>query len=470
MANRPNVLFVFSDQQRASAMSCYYGDEDLQTPHFDEFARQGMRLKNAVSSTPLCTPYRSMLMTSLYGHHTGITTNKVYPNLNEHAHIGQTFKNAGYRCGYAGKWHLGDIQLDSGHPMRLGFDDEWFVPLVSNHASPNRNYAVSSSEIVVGEGSDKPQIETNRAIEFIQGQEHEEPWCMFLSWHPPHPPLVSPEAYLEKYEGRDLKFHPNVTVMDAEMRNRYQRQYAHYYGLVAWLDTQWNRLMKALEESGQADNTIVVFTSDHGEMLNSQGYRGKRWPHRESTQVPFLIRWPGVIEANTILETPFGTPDIFPTLCGLAGIDIPMRLDGTDLSSRILGNDSNAPQQEYAYMTMHHGFVAWPGWRGIRTAKYNYARLEDGPWVCFDLENDPYEQNNLAETDNPIVSELDGLVLDAMKKTGDSWRDIDRERGEWQSWLGYKQVQQLESHAEYPGSEAIQNWAVRNKLSFRDSK
>lgn len=312
--------------------------------------------------------------------------------------------------------------------------------------------------------------ETNRAIEFIQGQEHEEPWCMFLSWHPPHAPLVSPEAYLKKYKGRDLKFHPNVTVMDAEMRNRYQRQYAHYYGLVAWLDTQWSRLMKALEESGQADNTIVVFTSDHGEMLNSQGYRGKRWPHRESTQVPFLIRWPGAIEANTILETPFGTPDIFPTLCGLAGIDIPMGLDGTDLSSRILGNDSNAPQQEYAYMTMHHGFVAWPGWRGIRTAKYNYARLEDGPWVCFDLENDPYEQNNLAETDNPIVSELDGLVLDAMKKTGDSWRDIDRERGEWQSWLGYKQVRQLESHAEYPGSEAIQNWAVRNKLSFRDSK
>jgi arylsulfatase A-like enzyme len=467
MADKPNLLFVFSDQQRASAMGCYYGDEGLETPHFDEFARQGMRLDNAVSSTPLCTTYRSMMMTGLYGQHTGVTTNKVYPNLSEHAHIGQTFKNAGYRCGYVGKWHLGEIQLDSGHPMRLGFDDEWFVPLVSNHSSANRNYAVNSSEIVVGEGSEKPQIETNRAIKFIRGQEGEAPWCMFLSWHPPHPPMVSPEEYVEKYQGRDLKFHPNVRVIDAEMYDRYQGHYANYYGLVAWLDTQWNRLMNALEESDQADNTIVVFTSDHGEMLNSQSYRGKRWPHRESTQIPFLIRWPGLIEANTTLETPFGTPDIFPTLCGLAGIDIPTGLDGSDLSGTILSND--APHQEYAYMTMHHSFVAWPGWRGVRTAKYNYARMEEGPWVCFDLENDPYERNNLAETNSPVVSELDGLVLDAMKKTGDSWRNINRETGDWQSWLGYKQVKQLESHAEYPGSQAIKNWAVRNKIAHRDA-
>ena len=463
-AQQPNILFVFSDQQRASAMGCYYGDEDLETPHFDAFARQGMKLESAVSTTPLCCPYRAILMTGLHGHRMGITTNGYHPDLSEYAHIGKAFKNAGYRCGYIGKWHLGDVQLDSGHPMRLGFDDEWFVPLVSSHASPNRNYAVNSTETVVGKGFDKPQIEANRAIEFIRGQDGGAPWCLFLSWYPPHPPLVSPEVYLEKYRGRDLKFHPNVKTVDAEALNRFQDHYAHYYGLVTGLDTEWERLMQALEDSGQAENTIVVYTSDHGEMLNSQGWRGKRWPHRESTQIPFLIRWPGKIEANATLDMPFGTPDIFPTLCGLAGINVPSGLDGADLSGVILGSDSNGHQQEYAYMAMHHSFIPWPGWRGIRTAKYNYARMEEGPWVCFDLENDPYEQNNLVEENGAVVSELDGLLVDAMKKAGDSWRDVGREVGDWQAWHGNKQIEQLGLDAEYPGSEAIRIWAERNNL------
>ena len=89
--------------------------------------------------------------------------------------------------------------------------------------------------------------------------------------------------------------------------------------------------------------------------------------------------------------------------------------------------------------------------------------------MCFDLNNDPYEQNNLVEAKNPVVSELDGLLLDAMKETGDSWRNIDRTTGDWQDWLGYKQVKQLELRAEYPGSEAIRIWAERNKLAHRDS-
>ena len=458
---KPNILFVFSDQQRASAMGCYYGDEDLKTPNFDQIASQGMRFEHTVASTPVCVPYRAMLMTGLYGHHTGVTTNQFFPDLSQFAHIGRTFKNAGYRCGYVGKWHLGEGQLNSGEPMRLGFDDDWFVPLESSHASPKREYAVNGSEIVAGEGYDKPQIEANRAIDFINGQAGDTPWCLFLSWHPPHPPLVAPEAYVEAYLGRDLKTHPNVK--STGHGNRIQDSYAHYYGLVAGLDTEWDRLMKALEDSGQAENTIVVYTSDHGEMLHSHGYRGKRWPHRESTQVPFLIRWPGRIEAGSTLEMPFGTPDIFPTLCGLTGIEVPPGLDGNDFSSVIVG-DSNADQQEYAYSTMHHCFIPWPGWRGIRTSKYNYARMEEGPWVCFDLENDPYEQNNLVEENAGIVSELDGLLLDTMVETGDSWRDVSREKGDWQEWHGDKQIGQLGPDAEYPGSEAIRIWAERNKL------
>ena len=193
-SSKPNILFVFSDQQRASAISCAYGDEDLATPNFDALAGEGMLLKAAVSNTPVCTPYRAMLMTGLHGHHTGITTNNCYPDLARHAHIGGTFADAGYRCGYIGKWHLGEsVRLDAGHDMRLGFDDEWFVPVVGRHNNPNRDHAINSRDTEVGEGSDRTEAETNRAIAFVRQQDGDQPWCLFLSWYPPHPPLVSPD-------------------------------------------------------------------------------------------------------------------------------------------------------------------------------------------------------------------------------------------------------------------------------------
>ena len=117
---KPNVLYVFSDQQRASAIGCADGDEDLLTPNLDSFASEGLRMEAAVSNSPVCTPYRVMLMTGLYGHHTGVTTNNCYPDLSRHPHIGRTFGDAGYRCGYIGKWHTGEeMRLDAGHPMRF---------------------------------------------------------------------------------------------------------------------------------------------------------------------------------------------------------------------------------------------------------------------------------------------------------------------------------------------------------------
>jgi len=217
--------------------------------------------------------------------------------------------------------------------------------------------------------------------------------------------------------------------------------------------------MTALEESGQTENTIVMYSSDHGEMLGSQGLRGKRWPHRESTQVPFLVRWPGHVEAASTLAMPFGTPDIFPTICGLAGVDVPEGLDGSDFSGVILGQD-NAPTQEYAYTAMHHAFVVWPGWRGIRTERYNYAAIEDGPWVLFDMENDPYEEHNLVDEDSELVTELDGILQEAMAKNGDAWRDVSQECGDWEQWLGNKHIEQQSGDAVYPGSDAIREWAV----------
>ncbi|MCZ6635304.1 MAG: hypothetical protein O7G87_18035, partial [bacterium] len=152
------------------------------------------------------------------------------------------------------------------------------------------------------------------------------------------------------------------------------------------------------------------------------------------------------------LSMPFGTPDVFPTLCGLAGLDVPAGLDGSDFSRAILGRP-DAPTQEYAYMTMHHTFVLWPGWRGVRTERYNYARLESAPWVLFDLENDPYEEHNLVGENPNLVADMEALLQEAMAANGDSWRGIPQECGDWEQWQGNKQIQQQGPDAVYPGSE-----------------
>ena len=374
--DNPNVLFVFSDEQRASAMGCYYGDEDLRTPHFDACAVEGMRLDCAISSTPVCTPYRAMLMTGKYGHHTGSTTNSIHPDLSAHPCVAKSFESAGYRCGYIGKWHLGEVRLNAGHPLRLGFDDLWFVSSDDSHDYYHWSYVSSHDAEVHGEGFYRPQIESDKAIGFIREQDGEKPWLLMMSWGPPHSALrlKTPEPYVEPYLNRELKQHPNTSKIPAgsPMKERVDSAYPHYYGLTAGLDIEFGRLMAALEETGQKENTIVVFTSDHGDMLGSQGLMAKRWPFRESSQVPFIIRWPGHIDSGSSLAMPIGTADIFPTLCGFAGIDVPSGLDGRDCSDRILGKSSE--DQAYTYLSMHHAYVPWPGWRGVRTDRYSYAR------------------------------------------------------------------------------------------------
>lgn len=437
-SDRPNILFVFSDQQRATALGCSPGDEDLVTPNFDALAREGMRLQTAVSNTPVCTPYRAMLMTGLLGHRTGVTTNNCYPDPHRHAYLGRTLRDAGYRCGYIGKWHLGEtVRLDWGDPRRLGFDDEWFVPVVGRHNNPNRDHAIDSRVTEVGEGLDRTEAETNRAIEFVKKQDGSTPWCLLVSWYPPHPPLESPARYVGQYLGRTLRKHPTTRKLfhDDEL-SALNANYAHYYGLISQLDAEFGRLMQALWGSGQAENTIVVFTSDHGEMLGSQGLYSKHWPFRESSQVPFLIRWPGKIRPGSTLGMPFGAPDIYPTLCGLVGIDCPPGLDGVDCSAALLGGER---AQESVYLAMQHGYVPWPGWRGIRTERYNYARTEEGPWILFDLEDDPFEERNMVGRDERRVAEMDAMLLDAMSKCGDSWRGVSQHVGDWDLWAARTQ-------------------------------
>lgn len=466
--SKPNVLFIFADQQRASALGCYPADEDIYTPHFDAFAKRGMRVETAISNTPVCCPFRASLMTGKYGHHNGVVTNRLFPEPGKHPFLAETFRKAGYTCGYIGKWHLGEVNTDPGDPRRLGFHDYW----CTNYSdSRHRHYAfyIAKDKQIKGECFYRPQFETDRAIEFIRNQPRTKPWCLFMSWFPPHMPFNSPEQYLARYQDKALRLHPNVP--EGEASRFANRFLPHYYGLIEGLDVEFGRLMDELASLGLSENTIVIYTSDHGEMMGGHGLAGKRWPHRDSTDIPFLIRWPKHIQAGSTLSMPFGTPDMFPTLAGLAGIEVPAGLDGTDFSPLLIGRPG-AKEQEWVYMAMHHTYVPWPGWRGVRSNRYMYARIESEPWLLFDLKNDPFEQHNLLKDKPALVKELDALLRDRMEEVGDTWRDAQRPGGDWEKWLpgAEKQLHQV-CDGNYPGKQIpeVANWRqmVYRRLSTR---
>jgi arylsulfatase A-like enzyme len=455
-ASRPNILFVFSDQHRASALSCSGRGEELRTPSFDAFAAQGTRLVNAVSNTPVCCPARASLITGKYGHHTGVVTNRAYPEPGKHRYLAEVFGAAGYRCGMVGKWHLGEVATDPGDPRRLGYHDYWYGGR-QNSSHFRFNFALDSEDNIAGDCFFRPAKEADLAIDFLRKQSEDTPWFLFLSWTAPHPPFVAPNRYLQHYNRKPVPLHGHV-------EHEYSHEVAnlflpHYYGLIEGIDAEFGRLMGELDRLGMSDNTIVVYTSDHGEMLGCHGLMGKRWPYQESTNVPFLIRWPGRIPAGVTPTTPFGMPDIMPTLLSLAGIEVPAGLDGSDCSDLLLGRPG-AAVQDHAYLAMHYSFVPWPGWRGVRTDRYLYARLEDRPWLLFDLLNDPLEQRNLVAEGSPLVKELDAFTLELMNELGDSWRDLP-EVADWKRWVsgGSSQLQQI-AGGDYPGRQppSVPNW------------
>jgi len=195
--------------------------------------------------------------------------------------------------------------------------------------------------------------------------------------------------------------------------------------------------MNALDKMNLTENTIVVYTSDHGDMLGSHNLKFKRFPHEESIKVPFLIRFPKKIKSGTKTDLLFSAIDIFPTLAGLAGIDntkIPSGLDGKNLSPALSGKKLSG-EPEYVYLSMHYGYVPFPGWRGIRTKDYLYTRTKNAPWLLFNIKEDKYQLQNLIEEPEKkkITAEMDNLLSDIMKKVGDSW-DIKTSDGDIAGW------------------------------------
>jgi arylsulfatase A-like enzyme len=396
---KPNLLFVFSDQHRAASLGCY-GETEICTPHFDAFAKEGLRLDAAISNTPVCVPYRGSLLTGLYSSTFGVTGNELEKNFkpDREKTLARTFKRAGYACGYIGKWHL------PGTPGSLGFEDYWAF----NHAEHSYfkwtyETGPDDPQKVTDSGFFRPRMEADLAIKFMR-QQQDSPFCLFLSWGPPHTPYNQCPRKYNHY--KHLERRPNVP------NNMREKDYRYYHGLIEGVDVEFGRLLKELDNLGLANDTIVVYTSDHGDMMGSQGLMGKCQPYRESLEVPFLIRYPNHIPAGSSSDAMLAAPDVFPTLAALAGLPAPAGLDGQDYSPLLLGR-AGAKRRQYSYLTIAE-VERKMVWRGIRTGRYVYARDARGPWVLFDHQEDPFEMENLVQDRPKLLKELDDWTLQLM--------------------------------------------------------
>lgn len=394
--DRPNVVYVFADQWRAQDVG-YMGNTDVKTPNIDRLASESRILTKMVSTCPVSGPHRASLLTGTYPLTHGVFYNDK-PLAEGLCGIGDAFKSSGYNTAYIGKWHIDGHGRDSFIPKerRLGFD-YWKVRECTHKYNDSFYYA-DGPDTLYWKGYDA-FAQTEDAVNYILEADKTRPYVLFLSWGPPHDPYdTAPEQYRELYDSPSA-----ITLRDNVPEHcsvRAKEMLAGYYAHIAALDDCMGRLMEAIENSGQAENTILVFTSDHGDMLMSHGKEKKQQPYDESILVPFLIRYPSLFgKESKILDIPIGTPDIMPTLLNLSGVIVPETVEGKDRSEYLI---SGTPPADTSALIMcvvpfHNWNYAKGGYeyRGLRTPRYTYVRTLDGPALLFDDFLDPFQKNNL---------------------------------------------------------------------------
>jgi arylsulfatase A-like enzyme len=422
-ARQPNLLFVFSDEHRACSMPGEAFNEAY-APNLARFASEGVSFRNCVSNYPVCSPYRAMLLTGRWPYQTGIIDNALQLRPGELS-LGEMFRRAGRHTGYIGKWHLspgdeGGKFIPPG-PARQGFED-WHVWSQTNqHFDTSFTFNPDTGEKIRPKGYNCTLM-TDTALEFISANRNR-PWMLTVSWNPPHPSFEdAPPAEKQRYDPESLNFRPNVGGVTPALRRALQGYYAH----ISAVDREFGRLLRKLEETGQTENTMVVYTSDHGDMMGSHGFGGKRLPWEESCKVPFLIRYPGVAPAGRTSAILLSTIDLYPSLCALAGLRVPDHCVGRDLSEAMRGGSIPSPESVFLMhieKTNASGGESHPAprFRGVRTARHTYAVADDGRWCLYDNLEDPYQMRNLI--DDPararLARDLDGAVLDWLKKAED---------------------------------------------------
>lgn len=424
---KPNLVYVFADQLRYQSVG-YAGDKRAKTPYIDELAAESLNMDQAVSGHPVCSAYRASLLTGKYTTSTGMVINEIRMNTNHESFANVLSKN-GYETAYIGKWHMYAAELGNHYdtnnsyipvgPDRLGFNG-YFAAYNFHHeyyGSPAYYHLNSPKKIYMNKY--EPDEQVDMTIEELKRlKKQDKPFALFLSIGTVHDPWIPenvPGESLEKFDDVEFDYPENYLPYNDEHADSWARLSEEerrqlpswmkiYYGMASNLDDNIGRLWQEMKKMKLDDDTIFVFTADHGEMFGAHGRRAKNIFYEEAIRVPFLIYWKGKLEKSKN-STVFNAVDIMPTLLGLMGLDTPSEVEGSDRSELLLaGKESD----EGALMMVTGPTAAFGDgyeWRGYRTKEYVYATYKvDGKEFLFNHQEDPLELNNLAE--DPVFKEV----------------------------------------------------------------
>lgn len=417
---RPNILYILPDQVSASILPLYGRYKGISTPNIDRLAAQGVTLNNAVSTAPVCTPYRSMMMTGRHPLTTGHVINFVRTR-NDEIGLGDAFARAGYRTGYVGKWHLhtGSFPEIDGRDYvpegrdRLGwqywrgynFHTDYFDGWVNRDDWRTERWKGYETEGLA-----------TYTREFLDTTPADQPFFLVVSPHQCHwtPYKFVPDAYYDRLPDK-IELTDNCV---PEMADKSRKMMREYLAMLLAVDDMLGELLDQLDATGRAEDTLVIFTSDHGTQFGAQGCDpwAKRVPYEESVRVPWVMRWPGRLAPGTRNDTLLGPADIMPSLCTLCGVPIPRTVEGVDLSGPLFRGDPAPGQDAVLLMSFsnEYDFIAdGDEWRGVRTPTHTYARWLNGKCVLFDDTADPSQSRNLA--DDPDHADLRAKLESTMQ-------------------------------------------------------
>lgn len=433
----PNVVFVIADQWRAQAFG-FAGDPNVKTPNLDRFEKQSVNFAQAIAGTPVCSVTRATLLTGQRPLTHGVFLNDI--SLSPDAvTLPKQLRAAGYDTACVGKWHVDGHGRSAFIPpeRRQGF--EYWKVLECSHQYNNSFYYADGPQKQRWDGYDAI-AQTRDVQQYLAGRaKAAKPFLMWLAWGPPHDPYgTAPDAYKAMYSPEALRLPPNVPEQAVAQA---RKELAGYYAHCTALDTCFGDLMKSIDDAGLADDTIVVFTSDHGDMLWSHNQERKQRPWEESVRVPMLVRLPAKLGAKPgRVAATINSEDVMPTLLSLCGQPVPKTVEGKDFSGVTRGEKDPSGGVAVARCVSPFGeYNRKKGgreYRAVRTAKYSYVRDLEGPWLLYDNQADPAQMKNLVDQPGQaaLQAEMEALLKSKLAAQHDEFR---------------------------PGPEYIQKWGYR---------